>query len=161
MADKKEKTKTDDTEGFGVDPQAKTPDKEKAPEIDPRTNQPVTDFTPTLADDHPDADAVKRQDDKIKVASAMGRSNAAQLLIEAREADREKQKLAEESLRTVEESNPLPEREYAMIPPDVYRAREQARVMAKANTLGTSKTVPGGRFKVGDIFVDADGNEIE
>lgn len=149
----------DRTEGFGTDT---TPRSEKPTEAKGRqTNQPASDFTLTLADDHPDADAVKIQDDQIKVASAMGRANAANNLVETREIDRQKAEAAKEAVEASYAANPLPEREMAMIPPDMYKAREQARVMAEAAVIGTNKTRPGGKFKVGGQWVDANGKALK
>lgn len=157
----------DRTQGFGVDPQARSTGRRKKngdkPEekIDPITNQPMSDFVPSLDADDPNADAVRVQNEQIKVGSMMGRHLAAAQLMDTRAAEEARAEQAEENKRITDEANPVPEREYTMIPPDVYRAREQARVMAEAKTLGTNKIQPGGRFKVGDQFVDANGNVLE
>lgn len=159
---------SDSTQGFGVDPtnvrvedSAASADKPKGVKVDPVTNQPMSDFMPNLPEDHPDAAAVAVANDRIKVGSAMGRVGAAQNLVDAREANRQRMETNKESKDTTFENNPLPEQEFAMLPPDVYRARMQARVMAEAATLGTSTSVPGGRFKVGDRFVNANGEPVE
>lgn len=158
----------DDTEGFGVDPtnvraeqSAAAQDKPKKVAVDPVTNQPISDFMPTLPADHPDADAVRVQNERIKVGSIMGRQGAAQQLIEAREAQRQQAEMNKASYETTMANNKLPEAEMTILPPDVYRARMQAQVMAEAAVLGTSTIVPGGRFLVNGQWVNANGEAVE
>jgi|SRR6478609_11519685 len=131
---------------------------EKAEKKDPVTNQPMSDFMPAVDDEH--ADAVKAQQDAIKASSNTGRHDAAAQLVEARDAAAEKADADDLTFLSVSEGNPLPERQYAMIPPDVYRAREQARISAEAATLRTNTIRPGGEFIVNGKRVDANGNAI-
>lgn len=46
-----------------------------------------------------------------------------------------------------------------IVQPD--RAAEGARAMADGRALEMDKTVPGGRYRVGDAIVNADGKPIE
>lgn len=134
--------------------------KQKAEEKDPVTNQPASDFQAKVPEDSPHAEAVQLQSDAMRLGNAMGRHAAATTLVETREREQQREEEAK-AAGDISEQYPKADSTYAMIPPDVYRAREQARVMQEAATLGTSKTVPGGRFQVGDHFEDANGNRLE
>lgn len=70
-------------------------------------------------------------------------------------------KAAPERLTTVEDIRAQQPQVFAM-PPDEYKARENARIKAEAaETLAGWETIPGGRYKVGDKFVNAHGEEID
>jgi hypothetical protein len=129
--------------------------------VDPITNQPMSDFMLSLDDDHPDAEAVRLQQSQIRVGSGVGRLAAAQALVETRARERAQAEQAEADREAIEKANPLPEREITMLPPDLYRARERARVLAEANALGTNRSRPGGRFKVNGVWVNANGDKLE
>jgi hypothetical protein len=131
----------------------------KADPVDPKTNQPASDFMPKGDGEH--ADAVKVQQDAIRVGSAMGRHNAADDLVAIRERQADRQDAAESAVESTNAANPLPEMQYAMIPPDVYRAREQARVMAQAAALNTNHTRPGGYFIVNGKALNCNGEAIK
>lgn len=144
-----------------VDSEAAAQDEIDRGPIDRVTNQPLSDFTLTLPDDHPDADAVAVANSQIKVGSAMGRVGHAANIVETREAERQRAETMKAAKETTDAANPIPDVQYAMIPPDVYRAREQARVMAEAKTLGTNRIRPGGEFVVNGQRVNANGEPIE
>lgn len=133
--------------------------KERGPK-DPVTNQPASDFQAKVPPDSPDADAVKVQSDAMRVGSALGRHAEGTTLVETRERERVRAEEAK-AAGDITEAYPKADATYAMIPPDVYRAREQARVMQEAANLGTSTTIPGGAYLVGGQLVDANGEPVK
>lgn len=169
--------RVDSTEGVPADEPTNTPEemaqkaasmmgvdkmaaKDPLDTIDPRTNQPMRDFFPQGLEGE-DAEAARVQQDAIKVAGGSGRAIAAQNLMETRERDRMMREQAVANAESVAASNPLPREEMAIVPPDVYRARERARVLTEARAKGTNRTVPGGRFKVNGVWVNANGEPVK
>lgn len=58
------------------------------------------------------------------------------------------------------EDGMLSSNEVALLPPDVYHARVFARVQAEARSLNTKNIVPGGRFLVDGVWVNANGEYL-
>jgi len=47
------------------------------------------------------------------------------------------------------------------VPYDIYRAQMQNEAMEEAARLEMDKTVPGGRYLIGDVLVDANGEPVD
>jgi hypothetical protein len=56
--------------------------------------------------------------------------------------------------------SPLSPQEIALIDTDALRARQYAAVLEEARSLGTSSTIPGGRYLVNGEWVNAYGDKI-
>lgn len=129
--------------------------------IDPRTNQPRSDFMPRVKDE---ADA--RRIDLINQSGNGGLQSSNVPVGFAREGaaqDEARRKNAQEAL---DRANATREDEMgkvgmSFIPPDVYKAREQARVALEAAANNVSTTVPGGRYRVGNEWVNAWGDVVD
>jgi hypothetical protein len=125
--------------------------------IDPRTNQPISDFQPNP--DDPDAAAnLELQRNARLFGSAQLASDATQ---QSREADKARKEANDAALQMAKEANVLPEQQMAYVPPDLYRARQQAVVAAEARANTQKTTIPGGRFEVNGELVNAYGDVID
>lgn len=128
--------------------------------IDPRTNQPMSDFQPT-----PDDENAARSLELARMARRSGSLDAQFVAAQRQQnAAARNEQLREQNAKAFEaakEANPIPEATMSVIPPDLYRAREQARVAAEAAALMVSTTIPGGKFMVNGELVNAYGDLID
>jgi len=147
-------------------PKTQEPAEQQAPKedpnnpIDPVTNQPISDFFPgSLSDEHKDAIAV--QSKAMKGATGSARVGLAQNLVATREEAKLAKEQADQDVKTVEDETKKMFDTMTNVPPDLYYAREKARIDAEAAANTSSTTVPGGAFKQGDQWVNANGDPVE
>jgi len=132
----------------------------KAEPIDPRTNQPLSDFLPKGVDDK-HMESVLLQDAKLTAASGNARAINAQRLVEqqvAAEAQIVNDKAALEETRK-ETKRML--KDIPMVDVASYRARMQAEVAAEAQMNRQKEIRPGGVFNVNGIWVNAAGERTD
>jgi len=91
-----------------------------------------------------------RKEDETEDQEAKGQTSVADTL--RREA-------SNETPPTVEQIRQQQPQVFA-VPPDEYRAQENARIKAEAAALDSDETVEGGRYKVNDKWVNANGEEL-
>lgn len=129
--------------------------------IDPVTNQRAGDFFP--GDDGLDERSQHLILDNLSAAGVSARVTALSGARIAREQQAEGIERAKEVLAQVENDNPIPDDalDSMALDPATYRARMYARVQAQAMTLGTSTTIPGGRYIVNGKAVNAAGDLID
>lgn len=128
--------------------------------VDPITNQPVSDFFPAgLSEDHKDAVDVSMS--ALKGASGNARAALANELMQLREEQKNVDEQNTANVKSVQEETDRMFKAMGNIPPDLYAARERARVDAEAAALTTNKIRPGGVFKVGEQWVNANGEPTE
>lgn len=129
--------------------------------VDPVTNQKAADFFPTDAGlDQRSVDLIL---DNRRASGVSGRVSALQGAARAREGGEAGLARAEEARAQVEHDNPIPNEALVnmALDPATYRARVYARNHALAQVLGTSTTIPGGRFTVNGQLVNAHGDVID
>lgn len=135
------------------------PDKDAEP-IDPRTNQPLSDFMPKgISDKH--LESVMLQDARFTAATGNARAVNAQKVVDqqvAAEAQLENDKAALEAVRA-ETKRML--KDIPMVDVASYKARMQAEVAAEASMNRQKETVPGGCFLVAGHWVNAFGEEVD
>lgn len=129
--------------------------------IDRKTNQPKSDFLPHSANE-----ADQELIDRALSARRGGFSDtaafaAADRVVERHQIQERQAEANREAFEAAKQNYPLVDQELAILPPDVYRARMQARVLAEAAALGSSTTVPGGRYLVNGVLVDCNGNRVQ
>jgi len=140
--------------------ETETPKEDPNNPIDPVTNQPISDFFPGgISDDHKDAVDVHVK--AMKGATGSARVGSAQQLIATREEAAVAKEAAEENVKSVEDETKKMFDTMTNVPPDLYYAREKARVDAEAAANTASTTVPGGAYKQGDQWVNAEGEPVE
>jgi hypothetical protein len=127
--------------------------------LDPVTNQPVSDFFPTVEGmDETSQDLILGN---MRATGVDMRAERLQRTMRGREVAAREQELAEERRELVDKANPLPKQETIALDPATYRSRAHARVMAEAATLQSSTTIPGGRYLVNGQLVNANGDRID
>jgi hypothetical protein len=122
------------------------------------TNQPVSDFIPTVAPEHEQA---------VDLLASLGWSGspaafaqAVADLVATREAAPDRLKAAEDALAFEEEQTAKLIENVQVLPPDLYMAREAARVRAEARLNRQKETVVGGRYQVNGLWVNANGEPV-
>jgi len=144
----------------GGDESTSQPQEDPNNPVDPVTNQPISDFFPgSLSEDHKDAIAVQNR--AMKGATGSARVGLAQNLVATREEAALAKEQADENVKSVEDETKKMFDTMTNVPPDLYYAREKARVDAEAAANTSSTTVPGGAFKQGDQWVNAEGEPVE
>lgn len=129
--------------------------------VDPVTNQRAADFFPDNAGlEQREVDLIL---DNRRASGVSGRVSALQGAARAKEAGAAGLARAEEARAQVEHDNPIPDEALVnmALDPATYRARVYARNHALAQVLGTSTTIPGGRFTVNGQLVNAHGDVID
>lgn len=145
----------DDMEGDDVDEDVRT---DPGP-IDRVTNQPLSDFMPAAA--NPEfGDSVRMTNDALSFATGNARARVAANTEAARAAAAENKKTAEAQLKEVEKTTKEMFKDITVVPPELYAARERARIAVEARANTASTTIPGGRFMVNGKWVNAYGDEI-
>lgn len=131
-----------------------------AGEVNPVTNEPTTGFLDSIPEEH--RDAVKGLDDNTRFGNSLGRSLQARDVVAARERQEVMKASAEEEVKLREGVAFTPDQTIMAVPPEVYRAQQNAIIKAKARAQQLDKTVPGGRYTLANgTVVDANGRTLE
>ncbi len=126
--------------------------------VDPVTNQTRQAFETQLGDD-PEAQEIAKLTDRSLRGGVAARQKAAEDQLAARKRDAEDRKLAEERLANLPEKITLSDKN-VMMPPEMYRAQEVARVKAEVATLKLKDNPIGGKYLVNGVSVNAFGDVI-
>lgn len=126
--------------------------------LDRVTNQRLSDFLP-VSDEF--AENVAIADSGLTASTGRARFAVAQRTARAAQANKERQAANEDILDMVQNTTKEMFKEVTMVPPDLYAARRRAEVAAEARVIGTKEIVPGGRFKVNGIWVNANGERLD
>lgn len=131
-----------------------------AKRIDPRTNQPLSDFEPVV--EGKDAQRSLELARQARRSGSLDAQHMAAVRQQEAAANTEVQRAANaEALENANRANVLPQQEMSFVPPELYRAREQARVAAEAAAAMSNVTIPGGKFKVNGELVNSYGDLID
>lgn len=127
--------------------------------IDPVYNQPASDFYPDTSDllDEQSADLVM---EGVVHSSVATRGRRVAKAAEARDRIRREVEDAEELAEQERGRIKLPENETMLVDPGEYKARVRALVAAEARANNQKTTVPGGRFLVDGVWVNAAGERV-
>jgi hypothetical protein len=128
-------------------------------ELDTRTNMLLSEMMPKV-DDPELQEKIDLRLGNIKVATGNGLSASANQAIANHEAELAKRTDAEAALKQVEDDTKRMFKEVTVVDPKLYMARERARIAQEARVINTKNTVPGGCFKVGNKWVNANGVEV-
>lgn len=128
--------------------------------IDPRTNQPVSDFFPKGLSKE-DEEAVRLQQATLSTGDGNARAAVAAQLLEHRRTLPDRTKEHDELVKTVKKDTEDMFKSVTMVDPATYRARAHALVLAEAAANTKSTTVPGGCYQVAGHWVNANGEEVD